>query len=244
MIEHIAGRPEGTLEFRVTGKLTAQDYDTILTPVLERALEEHDRIKLLVILDEGYEGFELAAAWDDTRLGLKHWSGFERAAIVTDKDWMQTAAKAMAFMMPCPVRAFDLDELTEARRWLSESLGAIHMAELGGPALHVQLLGKLDPDAYARAEEDLDGFVSKAGGLRLLLDLREFEGRQGLSGLRQHFSLVRDHYRIPDRVAVVIDDDWARLAKHVMERFMKAEIKVFKEDDFAAAKSWITQADA
>lgn len=241
MIEHVAGRPEGTLEFRITGKLTAQDYETVLTPVIERALRENERLKLLMIVDEGYDGFDLGAAWEDARLGLKHWSGFGRVALVTDKDWLKAVTKAMAFMMPCPVKTFDLDELEEARRWLATSLGAIHMRELGGTALHVQLLGKLAPVAYAEAEGDLDAFINRAGGLRLLLDLREFDGWQSLSGLREHLSLVRDHHDIPDRVAVVMDDDWVKVARGVLSRFMKAEVKVFAEDDLDAAKAWITK---
>ncbi|WP_425093372.1 STAS/SEC14 domain-containing protein [Tropicimonas sp. S265A] len=244
MIEHIPGRPEGTLEFRVTGKVTAKDYETILGPIIERALVENDRLKLLIVVDEAYEGFDLGAAWEDARLGMKHWSGFARAAVVTDKDWLQTVTKAMAFMMPCPVKAFDLDELDEARRWLSESLGAIHMREMGGTALHVELMGELAPVAYAQADGDLDAFVNRAGGLRLLLDLRGFEGWQGLGGLREHLSLLRDHYQIPDRVAVVMDDAWVKLAQKVLSRFMKAEIRTYDEDDFEAAKAWITQADA
>lgn len=241
MIEHLADRPEGTLEFRITGQLTAQDYETVLTPVIERALAQHDRLKLLIILDESYEGFDLGAAWEDARLGLKHWSGFSRAALVTDKDWLQTMAKAMAFMMPCPVKAFDLDELDEARLWLSESLGAVHMAALGGTALHVQLLGRLDPEAYATADADMDAFVAKNGGLRVLLDMREFDGWQGLSALREHLSLVREHRKIPDRVAVVMDDDWVKLARPVMASFVSADVKTFAEDDFEAAKTWVTE---
>lgn len=241
MIEHIAGRPEGILEFRLTGKLTARDYDTILTPVIEQALQENERLKLLMIVDDSYDGFELGAAWEDARLGLKHWSGFSRMALVTDKDWLRTAAKAIAFLMPCPVKTFDLDDLDEARRWLSTSLGAIHMRDLGGTALHVQLLGKLAPAAYAEADGDLDAFINKAGGLRLLLDLREFDGWQGLSGLREHLSLVRDHHQIPDRVAVVMDDDWVKVARNVLSRFMQAEVKVYAEDDFDAARAWITE---
>ncbi|MEM9394548.1 MAG: STAS/SEC14 domain-containing protein [Pseudomonadota bacterium] len=241
MIEHIPGRPEGTLEFRVTGKLTAKDYETILSPVIERALEENDHLKLLIIVDEDYEGFDLGAAWEDARLGLKHWSGFSRAAVATDKSWLQTATKAMAFMMPCPVMAFDLNELDDARRWLSESLGTIHMNDLGGSALHVQLIGRLDPEAFARADDDLDTFIAKSGGLRVLLDLREFDGWQGLAGLREHLSLVRDHRKVPDRVAVVIDAAWAKLAKQVMSQFVQAEIRLFEETDFDEAKNWITE---
>jgi len=242
MIEQIPGRPEGTLEFRISGKVTAQDFENTLTPVFERALERHDQLKLLMVIEDDFEGFDLGGLWRDAGFGLKHWSGFARIAYVTDKDWMQAAVGALGFLSPCPVRGFDLDDLEEARRWLSESLGTIHLRPLGGTALHAELIGKLEPEAYARSEPELDAFIAKEKGLRLLLDLRQFDGWQGLSGLREHLALLRDHHKIPDRVAVVMDDDWVRLAQKVLSRFVSAEIRTYDEDAFEAARAWITGA--
>ena len=48
MIEELSGLPEGTLGFRLTGHVSGDDYDDVLTPVVDQAIEKYDRIKLLV----------------------------------------------------------------------------------------------------------------------------------------------------------------------------------------------------
>jgi len=239
MIEVQPGPNESTLEVRMSGKLTAEDYETVLSPALKAALEKTDRVRVLVEFSPRFEGFDAGAFWSDAKLGLSHWRGFDRLAVVTDVDWIKTSMNLFGFAMPCPVQVFDLDELDEARRWLSESLGSIHMSDLGGDLLHVQLMGKLDSGDYAQAEETLDAFIRDHDGLKLLLDLRQFDGWQGLSAIADHFSLVRDHYRIPSKVAVVGNADWQKLAEKILSRFLDAETRYFEDDDFAAARAWI-----
>jgi len=107
MIECMGGLPEGTLGFSFQGQITAEDYDHVLTPALDRALEQHDHLKLLAQLGpafEGYDlGYDLCAAWADGREALRHWDGFERLALVSDVAWVRTAVAAFSLMMPCPV---------------------------------------------------------------------------------------------------------------------------------------------
>ncbi len=241
MIEEITGRPEGTLEFKITGYVTADDYDTVLTPAIERALEQHDRIRLLVQIGPGFEGYSFQAAWEDSRLGLQHWRGFDRIAVVTDVGWMRTAIRALAFSLPCPVQVFQLGEHQDARRWLTESLGTIHLHELGGDALVVKLIGKLDSAAYERPAEQLDNFVAQHGRIRLLLDLRDFDGWQGLSAIGDHLSLIRDHYRAPKRVAVLGYASWQHLAERVLSRFVDAETRYFQGADIEDVEAWLKQ---
>ncbi len=239
MIEVKSGPSDATIEVRMTGKLTAKDYENVLSPAIKAALEKHDRVKMLVQIGPGFDGFDAGAIWSDAKLGLSHWHGFDRVAVATDVDWIEKSMKIFGFALPCPVKVFDLDEADEARRWLSESLGSVHLTDLGGDVLHVQLMGKLDSADYARAEEGLDAFIRDHQTLKLFLDLSEFDGWQSLSALGDHFSLVREHYRIPSKVAVVGDAAWQKLAERILSRFVKAETRYFDEDDFAAAKAWI-----
>ncbi|SFC05602.1 STAS/SEC14 domain-containing protein [Tropicimonas isoalkanivorans] len=239
MIEEITGRPEGTLEFRITGHVTSDDYDRVITPAIDRALEDGGRVRVLIQVGPGFEGYSPEAAWDDLKLGLRHWRGFDRIAMVTDTGWLRGAIRGMSFLMPCPVMVFGLDGLDDARRWLQESLGTVHVTEIGERQLQVALHGKLDTQSIADAETELNAFIARAGGLELLLDLRDFDGWQGLGALGEHFGLIRDHYRIPSRIAVVGDQSWQRLAEQVMSRFVDAEVKHYKAADFEAAKAWI-----
>jgi hypothetical protein len=239
MIEAIPARPDGTLEFRFSGKVTANDYETVLVPAIERALADHDRIRLLAQVGPDFEGYTLHAAWDDSRLGLKHWHGFDRVAVVTDVAWLRMATKAFSFALPCPMMTFGLSELDDARRWLAEDLGTIHLRELGGNCLAVQLIGQLDSEAYARTTPDIDAFTARHPRIRLLIDLREFDGWQGLNGLSAHLGLIRDHYRAPERVAVLGHAAWQHLAEKVFGRFVGAETRYFQGADLSNVEAWL-----
>ena len=238
MIEEIAGLPEGTLGFKISGDVTGSDYDSVLTPAVDKAIEEFHRIRLLAQVGPNFEGYSMEAIWDDTRLGLRHWNGFERVAVVTDVGWIRTGVKAMAFMMPCPVKLFVLGDLDDAKRWLSESLGTIHIHK-EGEVVTVRLLGKLDPGAYDGVNEDIDNVMSSTEHVRLLLDLREFDGWSGLSALGDHLSLVREHYRVPERIAIVGHKDWQKMAGKIMARFVNAQTKFFDSGDYDGAAAWV-----
>jgi hypothetical protein len=58
--------------------------------------------------------------WDDARLGLRHLSGWEKIALVTDVEWLRTAVRVFAFAIPAEVRVFANSELAEATRWVTE----------------------------------------------------------------------------------------------------------------------------
>jgi len=240
MMEVTQGSTSDQLEVRLTGTVTGDEYDTTLTPAVEAALAENDRIRALILVDEEFEGFDLGAVWADTKLGVSHWSGFDRLALVTDKGWLTSAARMMGALAPCPVQVFSLSQAEDARRWLRESLGAVHIEDLGGPALKVRLLGKLDPEAIAQAEGDLDAKIRARDGFRLLLDLSEFDGWRGVSALSAHFSLVREHAPLAERVAVIGNRAWQKMAQRLAARFLNAEVRFFDEDDAGEAKDWLT----
>ena len=239
MIEEITGLPAGTLGFKISGYVTGDDYDNVLTPTINKAIEEFDRIKLLAQIGPEFEGYSLDAAWDDATLGLRHWNGFERVAVATDVGWVRTIVKATGFIMPCPVQLFELGELDDAKRWLSESLGSIQLGS-EEDVISVRLLGKLEPSAYDGVSEEIDNLMSRYEHVRLLLDLREFDGWSGLAALGDHLSLVREHRRVPERIAVVGDKAWQNLAEKIMSRFVNARTQFFDADDFEGAKAWIS----
>ena len=101
---------------RATGTLTDADYADLM-PKLEERIVEHRRIRLLVDL-EGFEGWDLLAAWDDFTFGMTHWHQFEKMAIVGDRTWEETAAKAMDLLMRSEVRFFEIQNRDAAWDWI------------------------------------------------------------------------------------------------------------------------------
>ncbi len=241
MIEVKETGQAGTYEVHLSGVVSDEDYSKILVPALESAIEAHEHIRVLVRLGEDFKDFTLGALFDDARMGLKHWRGFDRLAVVAEKGWITRFSRALSVLMPCPVRIFPLAETDDARRWLSESLGAIHQTDLGNGVLHVQLIGQLESDIYENETEDMNAFIRANDHFRLLLDVREFDGWQGLAAVGQHLKIVRDHYRLIDKAAIVGRASWQKLGERVMAQMVKGETRFFEADTFAAAKAWIAE---
>lgn len=106
------------LSLKATGKLTHEDYKSI-TPQIDSALEgvENPKVKALFDATE-MEGWELRAAWDDLKLGLKHGSEFEKIAIYGHKRWQEMAAKIGSWFISGEARFFENHD--EALAWLKE----------------------------------------------------------------------------------------------------------------------------
>ncbi len=228
------------IEVELSGQVTSTDYSETLVPAIEAALAEHDTVGLLAIVQPEFKGYDLGAAWSDTKLGLSHWRGFDRIGVVADQGWVQTSVRLAAPILPCPLHVFELAELEAARRWMRESLGSIHVTDLGGSCVQLSLLGKLDPEEYAKAGRDLDLLLQDREGFRLLIDLREFDGWQGLSALAAHFRLASGHIRMLDRAAIVGNKAWQQMAQRVASHVLGTRTQFFPSEEIENAKSWLS----
>ncbi|MCA9283598.1 MAG: STAS/SEC14 domain-containing protein [Phycisphaerales bacterium] len=120
MVEQIPDLPDGVVGFTAKGKVTAHDYETVIIPAVEAVFARQRRVRFLYHLGNDFSGFEAAAMWDDTKLGLKHLSGWERVAIVSDVEWIQAAAKVFALAIPGHVRVFPNRAFADAKHWIAE----------------------------------------------------------------------------------------------------------------------------
>ena len=120
LIERIVGLPDTVLGFSAKGIVTADDYESVIIPAVEALFSRQRKVRFLYHLGKDFSGFEAAAVWDDTKLGLKHLAGWEKMAIVSDLEWIRAAIRIFALAIPGHVRVFHNSELSEAIRWISE----------------------------------------------------------------------------------------------------------------------------
>jgi hypothetical protein len=106
------------LSLKAIGKLTHEDYE-VITPMIDSALATVKQPKVDVLIDgTELEGWELRAAWDDFKLGLKHNNEFNKIAIYGNKNWQEISAKISSWFISGEVKYFE--NLEEATHWLSE----------------------------------------------------------------------------------------------------------------------------
>lgn len=118
MLEILQGLPENVVAVSASGKVTGEDYDEILIPVIEEKLKKHGKICFLYVLGPAFSGFTAEAMWDDAKIGMKHLASYEKVAVVSDVNWVVNAMKIFSFIIPCPVKTFGNDELSEAKAWI------------------------------------------------------------------------------------------------------------------------------
>jgi hypothetical protein len=78
MFEILPESTETCIGFRVSGELTAEDYDSLL-PKLDEAIAAYDKINLLMVMGD-FEGWsDLDAAKADFKLGTHQYRQVEKA---------------------------------------------------------------------------------------------------------------------------------------------------------------------
>lgn len=120
MITLIDGLPSNVVGLKASGHVEASDYTQVLDPALDSALATHDKVRFLYVLGSDFHGYSGAAMWEDTKVGVEHWTRFEKIAFVTDDHAYHDAVKALAWLMPAKVTLYTLSELDSARQWIAE----------------------------------------------------------------------------------------------------------------------------
>jgi SpoIIAA-like len=101
------------------GKITKEDYDGVVIPLIDEAAREGRRLRCLCEVGPDFQGLTPSAAWKDLKIGLRALRMIDACAVVSDIGWIRESSNLAAFYMPCPVRVFELQERDKAIGWLS-----------------------------------------------------------------------------------------------------------------------------
>jgi len=121
MIQVMPQSHANILGVRASRSLTDDDYRSVWLPSLEELLRTYQKVRLLLYMDDSFQGWEPKAALDHAGFGLIHVGNvgdFERLAIVGGPAWTAGAAKLTGYMMKGEVRTFSCKSLREAWFWI------------------------------------------------------------------------------------------------------------------------------
>ena len=116
----LKGFPDNVVAVSCKGRVTKNDYDTVLVPTVEKALKTHN---MYVYYEAGpnFGGIDPAAAWEDFKVGMEHFARWERVAVVTDVDWIRHTMQIFSFIMPGDMRVFPVAEAKQAHAWIGSA---------------------------------------------------------------------------------------------------------------------------
>ncbi len=118
MIEILPNFPDNIVALACKGQVTRHDYETVLVPYVEKALERHEKVRLYYQISSDFVGIDPGAVWEDFKVGVEHLLRWERIAIVTDVDWIRHTMRFFGFLMPGEIRIFPTTEISKARNWI------------------------------------------------------------------------------------------------------------------------------
>ncbi|MEM7435747.1 MAG: STAS/SEC14 domain-containing protein [Myxococcota bacterium] len=243
MIELIQDVPDRVLGLKATGHVTAEDYQQVLVPALETKLRKLKKVRLLYVAANDFEGYSGGAAWEDAKVGMKHLGAFERAAIVTDVDWIANMVRAFGFAIPGEVRVFESDDLQDAREWISEPAETsdlrFELIKAKG-VLVLEPKGELEAGDFERVGAEVDPYIAESGGLQGLMIVAEhFPGWDDFTALTSHLRFVREHHRQIRRIAFVTDDRLLSVLPRISAQFLVAESRAFPMAERDDALLWV-----
>lgn len=122
MIEPLDDMPEGTIGFKVGGEVTRADYTDVLVPALKGVVDGGGKLKQLYLIED-LEEMDAGALWEDAKTGIDleafHRAAFERAAVVTDQQWLVRAIGLFGWMAPGEMKLFPVAQTDEAKAWVA-----------------------------------------------------------------------------------------------------------------------------
>ncbi len=121
MIELLKGFPSNVVAIACHGNVSRQDYDDVLIPAVEKALQSHDKVRMLYEVAPDFTGYDAGAAWEDFKTGMEHFTKWDRIAVITDIDWMASAVKVFGVFLPSAVRVYPLADAAQARLWITQA---------------------------------------------------------------------------------------------------------------------------
>ncbi len=125
MIEIIAA-PDHVAAFRLSGTLTEEDVEQVITDV-EARLARHEKIGLVADLT-GFHDISIRAGLRDLRYSfgkMLEWRRFPREAVITDRQWVRTLVSLTSPLIPfVTLRTFAAAERDAALVWAAD-IGAV-----------------------------------------------------------------------------------------------------------------------
>lgn len=110
---------DGLIHVSVSGRLQVaeqQEFQKLACELIDRGI----RPRLLVVLD-GFEGFERSGEWNDVSFLAEHGDDVEKIAIVGDEEWMEPmflfAGKGLR---TTEIEFFPPSFLGQAEQWVKE----------------------------------------------------------------------------------------------------------------------------
>lgn len=120
MVEVIEGFPPHVAAFRATGQVTGKDYDKVINPRVLEVYKSGKKMNFFYLIQTPLSNFSSGAWFKDAVLGFVYLTEWKKIAIVSGNEVVKRFTNSFGIFVPGKFRGFMLDQLHEAKIWISE----------------------------------------------------------------------------------------------------------------------------
>lgn len=121
MLKFLNDLPRNTVGLEVEGEVTREQYEATVIPKMEELAKLEGKINYIIVLKSGIESFTAGVWWDDFKMMVKHYSKWNRVAVVTDEPVVESLTNLFGFAIPGEHHLFKLNQLDGAIWWASSA---------------------------------------------------------------------------------------------------------------------------
>jgi SpoIIAA-like len=118
MMEIMNEGAENVIGIRATGMLTTDDYDRVLVPKLAELSQIFETVRALFYMDQDFRGWDLSAAWANTKLDFRFRGNLDKVAIVGAPAWEEWCVRVASLVMKGELQTFRAEQLEDAWEWV------------------------------------------------------------------------------------------------------------------------------
>ena len=122
MVELLKDFPPHVAAYRAWGAVSKEEYEQIVMARVDETAARFGKINFLVRLETDMDNYSIGAFFDYLKISFKHFTKWNRMAIVSDERWLRTAYELLSPLVPGVIKGYKLDEFEEARQWVSVPL--------------------------------------------------------------------------------------------------------------------------
>lgn len=122
MVELLNDFPPHVAAYKASDAVTKEEYELVVMARVNEVANTYGKINFLVRLETDMSNYSIGALLDYLKISFKHFSKWERMAIVTDERWLQKAYEVLSFLVHGTIKGYDLKQFDEAKKWVSGPL--------------------------------------------------------------------------------------------------------------------------
>jgi hypothetical protein len=120
MLKHLNYLPKHVLGLHAVGDVTNDDYERALEPLLDEHIKENGKINYLLVLEADIKKFDAGAWCGNISIGIKYFTKWNKLAVVTDQQGVREFSHLFKYFLPGKYKGYQLKDLDEAIRWITE----------------------------------------------------------------------------------------------------------------------------